>query len=205
MNSQIRGERLWTIPNCLTISRIGLTAALHPIFFLGHSTLFVTGFCVAFATDVLDGYLARRLHLESYLGMRLDSYADYFLIASSLVWARFQTPDLFRDYWQAWLAMGVCLLIPQAIGLIKLGKNAGFHLYTTKAAGWIAFGLFLHTLLTGRYDPILFAALFVATLLKSLEETLICLIVPDPYHPVRPSLLAYLRNKQRTKDERFPI
>ena len=152
MNNQIRAERLWTIPNCLTILRIGLTIGPPSDILPGSSTLFVTGFCVAFATDVLDGYLARRLHLESYLGMRLDSYADYFLIASSLVWARFQTPDLFRDYWQAWLAMGVCLLIPQAIGLIKLGKNAGFHLYTTKAAGWIAFGLFLHTLMTGRYS-----------------------------------------------------
>ena len=195
MNSGIGEERLWTIPNSLTMARIGLTAALHPIFFLGYSRLFVTGFCVAFATDVLDGYLARRLHLESYLGMRLDSYADYFLIASSLVWARFQMPDLFQEHWRAWLVMGVCLLIPQAIGLVKLGKNAGFHLYTTKAAGWLAFGLFLHASIAGQYSPILFAALFVATVLKSLEETLICLIVPDPYRPVRPSLRAYLRNR----------
>ena len=192
MNRETGEERIWTIPNCLTISRIGLTAVLHPIFFLGHSTLFLGGFCVAFATDVLDGYLARRLQLESYLGMRLDSYADYFLIASSLVWARFQIPDLFRDHWVAWLAMGVCLLIPQAIALIKLRKNAGFHLYTSKAAGWIAFFLFLHALVAGHYSPPLFAALFVATVLKSLEETLICLIVPDPYRPVRPSVFAYL-------------
>jgi cardiolipin synthase (CMP-forming) len=197
MNSDLRRERLWTIPNCLTLSRIGLTGALHPIFFLGHSTLFLTGFCIAFATDVLDGYLARRLHLESYLGMRLDSYADYFLIASSLVWACFQMPGLFHDHWPAWIAMGVCLAIPQAIGLIKMGKNAGFHLYTTKAAGWIAFGLFLHALITGHYSFILFEALVAATLLKSLEETLICLTVPDPYHPVRPSYLSYVRNKPR--------
>lgn len=198
MNRAIRGERVWTIPNCLTISRIGLTAVLHAIFFLGHSTLFLAGFCVAFATDVLDGYLARRLHQESYLGMRLDSYADYFLIASSLVWARFQMPDLFRDHWQAWLTMGVCLLIPHAIALVKLRKNAGFHLYTTKAAGWIAFGLFLHALIAGHYSLLLFAALFVATVLKSLEETLICLIIPDPYHPVLPSFRAYLRSVHRT-------
>ncbi|MEO8371089.1 MAG: CDP-alcohol phosphatidyltransferase family protein [Candidatus Solibacter sp.] len=197
MNSDPLNERLWTIPNCLTMARIVLTAALHPIFFQGHSTLFLAGFCIAFATDVLDGYLARRLHLESYLGMRLDSYADYFLIASSLVWARFQLPDLFRDHWNAWLAMGVCLLIPQAIGLIKLRKNAGFHLYTTKAAGWIAFGLFLHALIAGNYSPVLFALLVAATVLKSLEETLICLIIPDPYRPVRPSFLAYRRNRQR--------
>ncbi len=50
-------------------------------FFTQGPSLFLTVYCVAFATDVLDGYLARRLHLESYLGMRLDSFADYFLIA----------------------------------------------------------------------------------------------------------------------------
>ena len=83
--------------------------------------------------------------------MRLDSYADYFLIASSLVWARFQMPDLFRDHWKAWLTMGVCLLIPH--GLVKLEKNAGFHLYSTKAAVWIAFGLFLPALIFPRQGP----------------------------------------------------
>jgi len=51
---------------------------------------------------------------------------------------------------------------------------------------------FLHALVAGHYSPPLFAALFVATVLKSLEETLICLIVPDPYRPVRPSVFAYL-------------
>jgi CDP-diacylglycerol--glycerol-3-phosphate 3-phosphatidyltransferase len=163
------------------------------VFFLGFPRIFLTGYCVAFATDVLDGYLARRLHLESYLGMRLDSYADYFLIASSLVWAGFQVPELFRDHWRTWLALAVCLLTPQVIGLIKLGKNAGFHLYTTKAAGWIAFGLFLHALIAGRYSEIFFVALCAAVVLKSIEETLICLMIPDPYARVRPSLVAYLK------------
>jgi CDP-diacylglycerol--glycerol-3-phosphate 3-phosphatidyltransferase len=193
MNSVSRTDSLWTIPNCLTMSRICLTLALYPVFFLGFPRIFLTGYCVAFATDVLDGYLARRLHLESYLGMRLDSYADYFLIASSLVWAGFQVPELFRDHWRTWLALAVCLLTPQVIGLIKLGKNAGFHLYTTKAAGWIAFGLFLHALIAGRYSEIFFVALCAAVVLKSIEETLICLMIPDPYARVRPSLVAYLK------------
>jgi phosphatidylglycerophosphate synthase len=193
MNSGPPANRLWTIPNGLTILRICLTVALHPVFFLGFPRLFLAGYCVAFATDVLDGYLARRLHLESYLGMRLDSYADYFLIASSLVWAGFQMPDLFRDHWRAWLAMAVCLLVPQVICLIKLKKNAGFHLYTTKAAGWIAVGLFVHALIAGHYNEILFMALCAAAVLKSIEETLICLMIPDPYARVRPSLPTYLK------------
>ncbi len=73
----------------------------------------------------------------------------------------------------------------------------GFIIYTTKAAGWIAFGLFpLHAMVAGRYSEILFWALWAATLLKSFEETRICLWVSDPYAKVRPSLLAYLRTEQ---------
>jgi phosphatidylglycerophosphate synthase len=193
MNDCTQADRLWTIPNCLTILRICLTAALYPIFFTQGPSLFLTVYCIAFTTDVLDGYLARRLHLESYLGMRLDSFADYFLIASSLIWAGLRMPELFHNHWRSWLLMGISLLIPQVISLVKLGKNAGFHLYTTKAAGWIAFGLFLHAMVTGRYSEILFWALCAATVLKSFEETLICLLVSDPYAKVRPSLLAYLR------------
>ena len=182
-----------TIPNCITVARMVITLALYPLVFLGLREWFLAGFVAAFASDVLDGYLARRWNQTSYLGMRLDSFADYLFIASSLIWAWRLAPALFREHPAAWMAMTAALAVPQIIGLVKLGRNAGFHLYSTKAAGWIAFFLFLHALVSGRYSGQLLRLLVVAVFVKSAEETWICLRVPDPYADPRPSALAYLR------------
>src|SRR5262245_758806 len=95
----------WTIPNSLTISRIAITLALHPTLYFDHRGWFLAGYLAAALTDVLDGYLARRLHLTSYLGMRLDSFADWLLIASSVVWAYVLMPALFQDHQAVWMTM----------------------------------------------------------------------------------------------------
>jgi CDP-diacylglycerol--glycerol-3-phosphate 3-phosphatidyltransferase len=73
-----------SVPNILTASRIVLTALLFVPAFRGWRILFAAGFAIAFITDLLDGYLARKLGQTSYFGMRFDSIADYFLIASGI-------------------------------------------------------------------------------------------------------------------------
>jgi CDP-diacylglycerol--glycerol-3-phosphate 3-phosphatidyltransferase len=155
-------------------------------------TLFLVLYVVTFLSDVLDGYLARRWNMESYFGMRLDSYADYFLISSSLWWAWRFGPRMFLDHAALWATMGCMLAVPQAIALIRLGRNAGFHLYTTKLAGWIAFALFV-SVVRGEYSLALLYALSAAVAIKSAEETVICLLVADPYQNPQTSLRSYLR------------
>src|SRR5205085_1068309 len=102
-----------------------------------------------------------RWKMESYFGMRLDSYADYLLISSSLWWAWRFGPRMFLDHGNLWVALGCILAVPQAIALIRLRRNAGFHLYTTKLAGWIAFALFLSAV-WGEYSVALLYALAAA-------------------------------------------
>lgn len=181
-----------SLPNALTVSRIVLTALLFIPASHGWRITLVSGFVVAFITDLLDGYLARKLGQTSYLGMRLDSFADYFLIASAAVWSRLLEPTLFTAHAALWITLGCILLVPQTICLLRTGRNAGFHLFSTKAAGWSAAILFLHAVLSGRHSPFLLGAFAVLTIIKSMEESLICLLVRDPYHDLRPSFLSYL-------------
>jgi cardiolipin synthase (CMP-forming) len=180
------------LPTQITCARIVLTAILHVVVLIGSRGWFLGLYALAFLSDVLDGYLARRWGLESYFGMRLDSYADYLLIASSVWWAWLYCPEMFLDHARIWGAMGVSLAIPQAIALTRLKRNAGFHLYTTKLTGWIAFALFVHAVAFG-YSITLLYALAGAVMIKSAEETAICLLVADPYADLRPSALSYLR------------
>ena len=64
------------IPNILSIIRIGLVFVFIALFFTNHIYTALMVFLLAGATDVLDGYLARRNNWVSTLGKILDPFAD---------------------------------------------------------------------------------------------------------------------------------
>ena len=77
-----------TIPNTLTLLRIGLIPLFVVLFWLpfqGTDLLAAGVFLLAAITDWLDGYLARRLGQTSRLGAFLDPVADKLIVAVALV------------------------------------------------------------------------------------------------------------------------
>ena len=68
-----------TLPNILTILRIILIPGFVAMYFTslpGRFTYSVVILLISGITDVLDGYIARKYHLESKLGAVLDPLAD---------------------------------------------------------------------------------------------------------------------------------
>ncbi len=103
-----------SLPNALTILRIGLGVAL--LLFgpdLRSATLLV---CIAGAamTDGLDGYLARRLGVSSRFGAALDLAADgvFFLACVLTFWRTRAWPDVVVI---AMLSSGLPALVSQAL------------------------------------------------------------------------------------------
>jgi CDP-diacylglycerol--glycerol-3-phosphate 3-phosphatidyltransferase len=78
----------WTIPNILTLLRIILIPVLVVVFYLpvqwAHQ-ISAAIFGIAALTDLLDGYLARRLQQASAFGAFLDPVADKLMVAVALV------------------------------------------------------------------------------------------------------------------------
>ncbi|ACV26367.1 CDP-diacylglycerol--glycerol-3-phosphate 3-phosphatidyltransferase [Kangiella koreensis] len=79
---------MWNLPNVLTAFRI-LLVPLFVIFFYIDSSVarwITLGiFCFAAATDWLDGFLARRMNIESPFGAFLDPVADKLMVAITLI------------------------------------------------------------------------------------------------------------------------
>lgn len=99
----------WTIPNLLTMLRIGLIPVFVLFFYLpvGWSHIMTTAiFALAAITDWLDGYLARRLGETSAFGAFLDPVADKLMVATALVLLVEDNPT---DY------HGILMAIPAAI------------------------------------------------------------------------------------------
>ena len=84
----------WKLPNQLTVGRIGLAAGFFVLVGLyehgasGSAALLNAAFVVyiiAGITDVLDGYLARKLNLTSAFGRIVDPFVDKVLVVGAFV------------------------------------------------------------------------------------------------------------------------
>lgn len=78
----------YTIPNIVTLIRIGLIPVFVLVYWLPYSWAPIWAawiFILAGVTDWLDGYLARRLEQVSPFGAFLDPVADKLIVAVALV------------------------------------------------------------------------------------------------------------------------
>ena len=73
------------IPNLLSIVRIGLVYPILNNIFIGNFVVSLGYFLVASLTDALDGFLARKMKWQTYLGTLLDPIADKILIVFLLI------------------------------------------------------------------------------------------------------------------------
>ena len=80
-------SNVWTIPNVLTIIRMLLIPVFVVLFFheeeIKVASLCV--FCAASLTDMLDGYLARKLNQITDFGKLFDPLADKLMVLSAMV------------------------------------------------------------------------------------------------------------------------
>jgi CDP-diacylglycerol--glycerol-3-phosphate 3-phosphatidyltransferase len=109
----------WTLPNMITLARIGLTPVIALLPFIqGYwpKVIAFIVFLVAAFSDLLDGYLARRYGTISELGMLLDPIADKLLLFATLIpifWIT-RHPTIIVDYripWWGSLPVWVALLL----------------------------------------------------------------------------------------------
>jgi len=81
-------DELWSVPNLVTMARI---AAIPAFLVLAYYESRLNSFLAALlyaavaATDFLDGWLARRLDLETVIGKFLDPLADKLIAMAALV------------------------------------------------------------------------------------------------------------------------
>jgi cardiolipin synthase len=111
-------ETLATVPNLISLSRLGLAAAF--VLFKGtNSRLLVIA--LAGATDFLDGYLARRGGSASKWGALIDPIADRFFVFTAV------SALLFDDVLDTW----------QYVVLISRDFMTAVGFLTARAIPWL--------------------------------------------------------------------
>jgi len=136
------------IPNALTIARF----ALIPVFIVlladaegGHDWAAAIVFAIAGITDQVDGWLARRWHVESEFGKYADPLADRLMIDIAVIM-------LFIEGRLPWAAL-VVIIIRDALLIVgtKFMLPRGYEFSVSmlgKAATWVLYASICFVLIT---------------------------------------------------------
>lgn len=184
MHDQLRTLRaeLRTLPNQMTAIRIVLLPFLWVFALLHLPALVGIGTLLAFVTDVLDGYLARKLGQVSAFGSTFDSLADNLLIPSGLIWLWLLRPEVYRENLLICLIAIGLYLASLLVGIVKFRRFGNLHL-RSKRIGAVATYVFAgHAFLADHYSPFLFAiavGFFIFSAAEGLLLQLICTRVDE--------------------------
>ena len=175
------------IPNILSVSRIFLSLSL---FFVTKSPVwFIVIYALSGLTDFLDGYIARRFHLQTDLGAKLDTIGDTTLIiviASSIL----AIPWIVPSY-MPWVKEGIIenlarilvlvavIIFVKLVNLIliriKFGEFNSVHTIFNKCIGLPIFLAVPICVALQRIPDFLIEIVCIVMILAFLEETLIAI------------------------------
>jgi CDP-diacylglycerol--glycerol-3-phosphate 3-phosphatidyltransferase len=173
------------IPNILSASRLIMAPLMIVAAIVDSPHAFAALYAANLLTDALDGFLARRMHVESELGATLDSRGDFAVamclpIAAFLLW-----PDMMRGLMPYILTAICAYLAPIAAGEIRYGRMPSFHTWGAKSMAVLTGAALFIMFLT--QNTIYFRICVPFMVLESLEELIMIAILPKR-HPNTPTL-----------------
>ena len=171
-------KKSYYLVNGITLYRLLATPVLFYLVVSDQLNLFKWLIAISFFTDAVDGYLARKYHVVSKLGAKLDSIADDFTILAALFGLYVFKTDFVKEYFPLFLFVIGIFLIQTCAALYRYGKISSFHTYLAKiAAVFQAVFLILAFFLQEPYLP-LFYCTIITTAIELAEEVMLVFILP---------------------------
>jgi len=149
----------------------------------------------AFASDILDGWLARKLQCESPFGAQLDSVADISLMFVVIVSIWFLHPAVYQQHWPIIAAVLVVWTIAHLLALLRYGRPASFHTRLIQA-GILLFGLFAVVLFTYDFVAWMLYLAGIVSLLGAAEHLILLALLPAWTPDIRGGLHQVLRGRR---------
>jgi CDP-diacylglycerol--glycerol-3-phosphate 3-phosphatidyltransferase len=172
-------KALFYVVNLLTFYRLIVAPFLIYLVIVGHFNLFKWLLMVSFATDAIDGYLARRYKLTSVFGAHLDSIADDCTILAAIVGMCILDPlfILYKDV--PVIILLLFYLVQNVLAFVRYRRPTSFHTYLAKIAA-VSQAAFLLTYFF-LPDPVqwLFYLMVSLTILDLAEEIILVILLPE--------------------------
>ena len=124
---------------------------------------------ISFCTDMIDGFLARKLKITSPRGSQLDSIGDQVTFVMGLAGLAVFQFDFIKANYGVILIVFALYMLQMLIAFIKYGKTTAFHTYMAKLSA-LTQGVFILWALF--FDPVYWLFYVVVTLgfIETIEE-----------------------------------
>ncbi|HYF95313.1 MAG TPA: CDP-alcohol phosphatidyltransferase family protein [Symbiobacteriaceae bacterium] len=142
-------NRYTTAPNLLSLLRIVLTPVLLGLVLSADMRGFFWTLALAFGTDVLDGFLARRLGQVTALGATLDSIGDLAIATVMFYGVGCFFPDAIHQFGMLMAVGFVIFAALQAICFVRFRQPGMLHTWFGKASGVVGATAILSFFWTG--------------------------------------------------------
>lgn len=189
----IKTSDFFNPPNIVSMLRICMAPVLLYLAFNQQAKLYIALLLFTLFTDVLDGFLARKLNMITALGAHLDSWGDFIIYSTLAIAAWWLWPDIIREEIIAVIAIILSFTVPVIIGLIKFHKITSYHTWSVKLAVLITVISYLIVFTGLMRWPLYAAAAF--SCIAAIEEILITIIMKHEHADVRSVWHAIKYNK----------
>ena len=161
--------KTFNIADWFSFYRIMAVPLLLLFIWMDERLIFAWLLSISYATDAIDGYLARKLKISSARGSQLDSYGDQSTLLVALVGLIVFETEFMKENYLLILIAFIPYIIQMILAFKKYGKATAFHTYLAKLSAIIQAVFILWLLFFG---PVywLFYAMILIGVLETLEE-----------------------------------
>lgn len=159
----------FNIADWFSFYRIFAAPLLLILIWIDERLIFAIFLLISYATDAIDGFLARKLKITSPRGSQLDSFGDQITLIIGLIGLFFFEKEFIKANLILILVAFIPYIIQMILAYAKYGKATAFHTYLAKLSAilqsiFILWALFLSPNYT------LFYIMIVIGLLETFEE-----------------------------------
>ena len=191
-------RNIYNLPNLISSIRILIAPLLFYFAFNKMENWFLAALLFSGATDVLDGYLARKLNQITKLGSHLDSWGDFTIYSTMAICAWIIWPEIVQREILYFSMILFSFMLPVWIGLIKYRRLTSYHTWSVKLAVLVTF-IGYASLFSGFAEwPFVLASYLCVY--AGIEEILITIVSSKERVDVR-SIWAALRYERGLEDQ----
>ena len=154
---------------------------------------------ISYATDAIDGYLARKLKITSPRGSQLDSFGDQITLIIGLIGLFYFETYFIKNNLILILIAFIPYVVQMLIAYRKYGKATAFHTYLAKLSAVLQ-SLFILWSLFFSPEYVLFYIMIVIGLLETIEEIMLIFMYDHWASDVKGIYWA-LNDKRRSKKD----
>ena len=168
----------FNIADWFSFYRIFAAPFLIIIIFLDERELFTWLLLISYATEAIDGFIARKLKITSPRGSQLDSMGDQLTLFTGFMGLLMFEFDFIKANYQWILIPFILYFVQMLIAFIKYGKATAFHTYLAKISA-VTQAVFILWLLF--FGPVywLFYAMIIIGTIETIEEILLIFLYPQ--------------------------